>query len=464
MSWGFTEQEAACQRLLDSRGGIAWWKPGAGKTRIGIMWYDGMREIYKNEFPCVVVVILKRSAFLDFRKELIKLDYDCVILEDNLDDLTTQTKIAMLQKPTVLLVSIGMLPQSVDSLLVDPRVKYVIADELHYFKNPKAIRSQALFRLTREKRTCGLSGSIMTKGNPEDVYGQLLAVQKHRLVASSLTEFRTKFMNMKMMERKDGKRYPWRSVKAGAYRQIMEACASAVHVYDPPKNNRKIQVQTLIVPATSEQLKAFDELREWMEIEMPDGSVIEYDNRMEVAMRIQQISNGWVCDDNGVYRTFKSNKPDVMLDKVEEIVAAGDKCIIWCAFREDVKRLDYLLQHSRKIATVQFMSQVPFDQQKWESGTAQVCVATESMGVSVNHFAQVPYAFYFSQNYNWIDLQQSMARTDRHSSTHPTAFYYFMQVEGSLDAEVFANVNSARDWENRLVNIGEALTRWQRKR
>lgn len=457
--WGFFEQRQAVERIVRSRGGIAWWKPGAGKTRIGIKWFDEMRKIYKNEFPCVCMVALKRTAFIDFRLELGKLDYDCVILEDDLDDIPQLTQIAMLQKPTLLLISSAMLTKSVPSLLVDRRVKYGILDELHMFKNPTAIRSKAAQKFSLNRKTIGLSGSIMTKNNIEDVYGQLQAVQKHRYVAANMTDFRDKFLNMKMKELKSGHKYPWRFPKAGAYRRIMDLCKDCVHVYDPPKGARKVEIQILSVPATKQQIKAFADLRKWMEVELQDGRIIEYNSKLEVALKIQQIANGWLGHDGMVQMRVPTNKLEVLGDKLEEIIAAGERAIVWCAFRLDIVELEkYLI--SRGIATLQFMHGTPFDRERWDNGEAKITLATEAMGVSVNHFEQVPYAFYFSQDYHWLHLQQSMARTNRFSSKHKTCFYYFLQVEGSLDDHIFRDVKSAEEWENRLVNIGESLTRW----
>lgn len=458
--WGFFEQRQACERLVKSRGGIIWWKPGAGKTRPAIKWFDEMRVIYKNEFPCVCVVTLKRTAFVDFRKELAKLDYDCVILENDLDDIPQATQIAMLQKPTMLLVSAGSVAKSVPTLLVDRRVKYAIIDELYMYKNPKTIRSKAVYKLTLNKRAIGLSGSIMTKNNIEDVYGQLMAVNKHRYVAATLTEFRDKFLHMKMKETRSGAKYPWRFPKQGAYRSIMSLCGECTHVYTPPKGNRKVQMQILSVPATLPQIRAFADLKKWMEVETSDGRILEYKNKLEAAIRIQQISNGRIEHDGTLVDRVETNKLDVLADKLEEIIEAGERAIVWCAFRQDVHDVRAFLE-KRKIATLQFMSGEPFSREAWENGDIKITVATEGMGVSVNHFEQVPYAFYFSQNYNWMDLQQSMARTDRFASRHSTAFYYFLQVEGSLDSYIYHNVNSARDWENRLIDIGESLTRWQ---
>lgn len=455
--WGYPEQIRAHDKLVRSRGGVVWWDAGQGKTRIAIEWFDSMRKVYKNEFPCVCLVILKRSAFLDFRKELQKLDYDAVVLEDDLI-MPDSVEIATLQKPTLLLVSAAMFAKSVDSLLVDPHIKYAIIDELWMYKNPKAARSLCVQKFSERKRNIGLSGSIMTAEDIVDIWGQLKAVNKHMYVARNLTDFRSKFLNMTMVKLKSGKEFPYRAPKPGAYKRIMELCEEVVDFHFPENSKRKITIQKLSVPSTPEQDKAFHELKEWMEVEV-DGKIIEYNNRLEVALRIQQIANGWILDDNRVIRKIKSNKMTVLVDKVKELDMAGKRVIIWCAFRHDVKEVMAAL-FSAQIATVQFVSGERFDDQRWEKGEARVCVATEGMGVSVNHFEQVAYAFYFSTNYKWMDMQQSMKRTDRFSSLHPEAFYYFLQVEGSLDAAILRKVNSSRDWEKQLINIGEQVTQW----
>lgn len=455
-NWGYPEQIQACDKLFRSRGGVLWWAPGQGKTRPAIMLFEALRQAYKWPFPSVCVAIIRRAGFLDFRKELAKINYDCVVMEDNLE-MPNEVEIATLQKPTVLLISSGSITKSVHWLLVDPRVRFGIIDELWQFKNPVAQRSKAVQRFSLRFKTIGLSGSAMTAQDIEDVYGQLMAVQKHRYVASNLTKFREKFMHYKIQETRGGKKFPLGWPKPGAYRQIMELCKDCVDVYFPETNKRKITMQTIEIEATPEQRQAFSDLKKYMELQV-DGRIIEYKNTLQCANKIQQIANGWVEDENEVIHDIPSNKLDALIGKVKEVVDGKQRAMIWCAYRHDVHKV-YCALNSAGIATVQFIGGEPFDDHRWQT-EAKVCVGTEAMGSTVNHFEQVAYTFYFSMNYKWMDLQQSMKRTDRYSSLHPEAFYYFFQVIGSLDPQVLKQVLASRDWEKRLIDIGQEVRVW----
>ena len=452
----YKEQCECIDKLVRARGGIAWWRVGTGKTRIGIEVFESLREVYKWEFPTICVVILKRSAFKDFRDELVKLGTDAVVLEDDLSGLPIATLQNMETKPAFLLLSAGMLTKSIPSLLVDPRVKFGIIDELYMYKNPKSERSKMVQKLSLHKKTVGLSGSVMTAQRVEDVYGQLMAVHKHGYVAPNQTKFKSLFLNMKMAGG-EAKRWPMWWPKPGAYKQIMELCKDCVDIYFPSNNARRIHQQVFTVDATPEQEAMFHDLKKWFEYTPKGEKTIELNNSLQVALKVQQISNGWVDD-----HMVPSNKLSKLRELVLEIIEQGETVVIWCAFRRDVVLLtDFLKEEG--IATLQFMSGAEFDHNTWKSGEVKVCVATEAMGVSVNHFAQTPYAIYFSIDYKWFDMQQSQGRTNRYSSLHKDCYYYFIHVEGGLDKSIHQRVFDSRNRELTLIQIGEEVRNWMQK-
>ena len=453
--WGYEEQLRAHQKLVNARGGIVWWRVGTGKTRIGIEVFWSLMSMYKWALPCVCVVVLKRSAFLDFRIELDKINVDAVVLEDDLFDLPDATLQNMERKPTFLLISAGMLSKSIPHLLVDARVKFAIIDELYMYKNPGSARAKWVQKLSLHVKTVGLSGSVMTAQRVEDVYGQLMAVQKHRYVAPNITRFRSEFLNMKM-QGGEAKKWPLWWPKPGAYKQIMDACKDCVDVYFPPNNERKIHQQVFTVDATPEQETMFRDLKKWFEVTVPGQKTLEFNNSLQIALKIQQISNGWI-DEHSV----PSNKLSKLHELVQDIIDQDETVVIWCAFRKDVERLKAFFD-SLGIATLQFMSGANFNSLQWRERKIKVCLATEAMGVSVNHFEQTPFAIYFSIDYKWFDMQQSMGRTNRRSSEHKNCFYYFIHVEGSLDKSIHKRVFDSRNRELTLIQIGEEVHDWMK--
>ena len=297
----------------------------------------------------------------------------------------------------------------------------------------------------------------------EDIYGQLKAVQKHERVAKSFTDFRGRYIQMKMQETKGGKKWPFRFPKPGAYKEVMDKCKDCTDVYYPPNNERKVTMECLQVDSTPEQRVAFNELREFMEIQIK-GKVVEYNSALEVALAVQRVANGFAKDGDGIVHEIKTNKGKRVLELAESIIGQGESVVIWCAFHQDLIQLSKLFA-DKGIATLQFSSKhvwTTADLGNWTQGKIRVCIATEAMGVGVNHFAQTPYGVYYSMSYKWFELQQSMGRHDRKSSKHDHCFYYFLHVQGSLDRQIYNRVLQSRDKENTLIALGEDVTAWLR--
>jgi hypothetical protein len=87
----------------------------------------------------------------------------------------------------------------------------------------------------------------------------------------------------------------------------------------------------------------------------------------------------------------------------------------------------------------------------WKDKDCRICLATEASGSSVNHFAQVPYAIYFSQDTKWHSLQQSAGRHTRRSSQHTVAYNIFLHTEKFLDAQVYYTVRTSQQSERSFI-------------
>ena len=101
------------------------------------------------------------------------------------------------------------------------------------------------------------------------------------------------------------------------------------------------------------------------------------------------------------------------------------------------------------IATLQ--GNETFDAVGWHKGKYKICLATEASGSSINHFAQVPYGIYFSQDFKWLNLQQSQGRHDRKSSEHPVCYFTFLHTEKTPDAQVFYTVKGSASSERSFI-------------
>ncbi len=427
--------------IVENRCGLVFHRVGTGKTRIALETFATLQQRLKWVNPCVSLVVCRRKAFMDWRQEIIKLGHDWNIVEDDLEMI--RKKQNFLNRPTILLVSHAMLPKIWEYVLsYSYWVRMMIVDEGYLLKNPRAKMSRACNKIAKEVHVSViLSGSIMTARDPTDVYGQAFAINRHKHLANSLTGFRSEYLTKFTLR-----------PKPGAYENILKKLSSITDVYFPTNNTRRIKEQVFTIPATKEQTAAFASLREWYELE---DLGIELTNVLQVANKIQTISNGWVKDNDGNFISIKSNKPEHLLSVVEELREQGERVLIWCAFVHDVDMLRSYLP----FATLQMSSQHDFDLDDWKSGKTTVAIATEASGSSINHFADTAYAIYFSMDAKWLNLQQSMGRTNRRSSQHSTCFYYYLQVEGSLDSRIYHLAKTSQRTEDKLVLLGE-LKHW----
>lgn len=439
-------QEAAYQKLVAENGGIVWMRVGDGKTRVALM--AGI-EIARNSNYPIVIIICRRAAFYDWQQEIatLQLDVDVQEIENWEIPNLLETK---LNRITIVLMSEGMLlNENIQDEILYFNNKNVlgaiIVDELWLFKNPKAQKHLALRQWTIDHPTIGLSGSVMTARDIVDIFGQVAAVGRMKQLAHSLTRFRETYQTG--IAGNYMSYYP----KPGAYKAIMEKIEPFVYVHMPTQ--RKSRTNILKVLPTKQQLDYFKELKETAAIE----GKFELTNMANIVTKAQQISNGWLKGEKGDVEYFDSPKVDRCVTLVTEILEQNetDKVVIWCAFREDIKRLCKEHFCSSQIATLQ--SGETFDTEFWKKKTSRICIATEASGTSVNHFAQCAYGIYFSQDFKWTSLQQSQGRHTRRSSLHSETTFTFLHTEKSLDSQVFYTVRTSASSEASFLKQMDVL-------
>lgn len=442
-------QWRAVEKIVASRGGVAWWKVGEGKTRIGLFTFAALQTIYGWNLPSICLCVVRRRAFYDWRAEINRCFPLASIYEDSLPVHPPASQ------PVFLLVSHAMLDRDYDVLHANKLIRLVILDELWLYANNKTNRFKAAYLLTNSRVAVGLSGTIMKARDTAEIYNQMQVLHKHRYLATNLTKFRSQYQKCQLRELGSGVMIPKITPRKGAYRQIMRRLEEVADV-NFPKGDRVIHEQFHSVPATKKQIQYFRELQETYSL---DELGLEYNHAIVISIKAQQIANGWVKGDKGIIHSVPSLKPEKLAEELDDIIASGEKTVVWCAFRYDVEMLaDYL-----KVASLQMLGGQDFDVDRWNHSDIRVCLATEASGSSVNYFEHTPYAIYYSANYKWLDMQQSRGRTDRASSRHSECFYKYLQVDGSLDARVFRAAMVSGAVERKLI-IQASINDWLKQK
>lgn len=414
-------QTEAVEHLLQKRKAIVWHKIGLGKTRVAIAWI--IANGWKHP-----LVICSPQAFRQWEDEI-----DLVQMKD-------------LIHPTFL--SYGMLSKgagSLNKLLERSKIECVVLDELWLYKNPKTKRSEIAGQLSRQFPVIGLSGSMITNKNIEDLYGQARAVGLGENIATSLTNFRTQFCIpvenyagfLEFLPKKD-------SVPI-----IQTRLKNNIHICFP-KETREIRNIPIRVDPTEEQLIYKDKLIHDYYVSSKEDPAFELEvkNGATLLLKLQQVSDGFLSDSKGSFLSIKSNKLQRLIQHVQELLDAGERSLVWFAFKHSIQEALRLSTFS----TALLYSDEHFDAQAWNRGTARVCYATIGSGSSLNDFASVRYAIIYSSSFSTRAYEQAKGRTNRTSSIQSICWYYHFETLKFPDSYIYKSLRENQKVQEYVIN------------
>jgi hypothetical protein len=436
--WLYAEQRRAVAKLLRECGGMVWWKVGQGKTRIALGWFVlaqiqmGLNPTapVDEKNPYILTVFCRVAGFTDWYEEAAR-----VGIQHRIECISE----AMLQRHGE-----HMVPQ----LCAGTNRLHAVLDEGFLYKNHKSRRTLYANLLARKLQVVLLSGSIMTAQKLTDVFGQAVAVGKHKRISPNFTSFMDEYMATF-----NDLGYPQHFPKRGAYKKLMEKCSPFADIHFPKTSKRAIDSRIVTCNATPEQLAAYEELKSTGGIE---AAGLQLNNMAAILVKAMQISGGFIKREDGSLLSIPSNKQLLLDDTLEKILDSNERAVVYCAFRHEVRMLSARCPWT----SVCMLGGKPFDLDTWRAGRTRVCFISEASASTVNHFAQIAHAVYYSMDYKWLSLQQSMGRTDRHSSEHDTCYYSFLQVKEGVDAAVYRQVRQSQSREGAMIKLGEEVQAW----
>lgn len=414
------EQTKAVNKLAGAGRGICWWKIGTGKTRIALAWAS-LNCTDNNRAKALVVC--SPTSFRQWMDEA---------------NLCAFTRIKFLSYGKL------QIQESADRVINliqnDPSLTCMIIDELWLYKNVHSTRTQNINHLSTLLPAIGLSGSMVTARNIEDLYGQAYAVNIHGLLAHSLTKFRSEFCVS--AENYGGLKF---FAKAGGVETIQRRLAPYVDIHFPKSEIKTETIPTTVNPTSQQDKHLADVKKEYYTI--LESGELEIKNAAVLISKIQQISDGAVIDSKGTVSRMESNKLERTIELCHQLSDAGERVLIWTAFKAS---LDLISKRLGKEATT-LSSHTKFDYAGWHKGRYKYCIATIGSGSSLNDFSNVQYAIVYSAPYNHRAVQQAFGRTNRTGSRHRVAYYYMMQTDQTVDESVYQNLKFTSDIEQSII-------------
>ena len=247
----------------------------------------------------------------------------------------------------VLVVSHDNMPLTLDTFdeSEDLQRTMFVIDEMSKFKSPRSKRGKKLLKhRDRFSGIWGLTGTPRPNGY-EDLFMPIKLVGGEDVWGyRSFTEWRNaNFMAL------DFKGYNWR-IHEFAKKGITDIAATFMATTPPDKLDKPVLHTgpefVRHVEMTDEQAGYYKEMLKHLLIEMPEDVLIQAMSRGAAGMKLTQIVQGFVYNEQGEVLPLNENpKLDMLVEMDDEL--GGDRAVINYGFRAEIDQIQTALSHRR---------------------------------------------------------------------------------------------------------------------
>lgn len=330
------------------------------------------------------------------------------------------------------------------AVYANAKTDVLILDELTSFKSHDAARSKAVQSISA-KIKIGLTGTFLANG-AIDIFGQAAAVGlwlDRNFYAWRATWFRDVVANAGLPFQK------WRlSVPLDALlrpiREHIFTLTAADYLQIPEVSH--VTHEQYVSP---EIRKAINEFDAFLAMEL-DGEVLTFNEAQKFA-KLQTLCNGFVYDDEGKpKRGKKSAKLEAVADFVADCKDAGERVLLFYAFREEAVWLEELLK-ARKVRTYSVKSNDFLT--KWNNGEIDCLIAhpaSAGHGLNLQHGGHT--IVWSTLTYNFEYFAQGNARLARQGQRQNVQIHYFIAY-GTCEQGVLKSLIRKSNEQNEFLQL-----------
>lgn len=319
--------------------------------------------------------------------------------------------------------------------MMDGRRVYFLCDESQRFKTPGTKRTRGVWDLAQAARYRRIAtGSDITRGY-EDLYGQFRILDWRIIGCRTFAEFKAQYVTMATSG--DGREF------IVGYRNVPElkerikphafVCDTEDCVDMPPMVERVRHVEL-----SDEQRRVYKELQQSYLAELDSGAVVDAQLAIVRLQRLQQITCGWVKDEQrNLYRFLDAPRVEVTVDLAAE---ARGKFIVWAEWQQDVERVSDALakakiKHALYYGGERCMGTGTLAANKeafLRDKSVKGLVASYSKAARGHNFTNAHTVIDYSMTWDYEDWYQSRRRTHRIGQTAPCV-YTTLYAPGTVD-------------------------------
>lgn len=416
---------------------------GLGKTAAVLAWLDWYAR--RNAYNVLAIIIApKRVAENNWLQEakkwnLIELQSRMTICTGNAQKRTKNWSDE--SKP------IKIISRDNYKDFVNARADVLILDELTSFKSSEAERTKAVCSISASIKI-GLTGTFLANG-AIDIYGQAAAVGLNldrNFYAWRATWFKDVLAGSGLAFHKWRLSYPLDVVLQPIKDDIFTLTATDyLQIPEVTHNTHFVELDNSTALAISE-LDAFCGVYMSNLFERP----LTIDEKQKFA-KLQTLCNGFVYNDEGnPIRGARSTKLEAVADFVADCKDAGERVLLFYAFREEEQWITELLKARRvnvcNVRDKDFM-------RKWNEGEIDCLIAhpaSAGHGLNLQHGGRI--IVWSTLTYNYELFAQGNARLARQGQRQNVQIHYFV-AQDTCEERAVKSLQSKQEEQNEFLKL-----------
>ena len=327
----------------------------------------------------------------------------------------------------------------------------VVIDELSSFKNYQSQRFKFLRKVRPfVKRWVGLTGTPSSNGLM-DLWAEIGILDGGERLGKFIGRYREAYFKAGSMNPATGivfQYVPRQGAEEMIYQRISDITIS-MKVLDYLNMPDCVPTRCEVEMNTQER-ELYDMLRQDLLIPLKDGD-IDAANAASLTVKLLQMSNGAVYDENGKARVIHDHKLEALEDLIE--AANGQPVLVAYWFKHDRERI---ISHLSKLKIKVRDIKSSTDIKDWNAGNIPVALihpASAGHGLNIQQGGHI--LIWFGLTWSLELYQQTNARLWRQGQTHVVTIHHII-TKNTVDEDVMAALEQKDMTQEKLISAVRA--------
>lgn len=217
----------------------------------------------------------------------------------------------------------------------------LLGDEAHRFRTPGSARSRIMRGFRRHCKMVRILTGTVIRNSPLSAWAQFEILEKSALGYETFGDFKNSFALYDRVETRGGRTFP----ALTGYRNL-ERLTELMAPWSSVVLRRDCEDLPALMPIvrnvemSEEALRVYEQMRRQLIADIREGVVVEALEGGKRAIKLQQALSGFMIGDDGVVHDLGDRRENPRVRAlVEEVHGTEGKCIVWCQFHEDIRRV-----------------------------------------------------------------------------------------------------------------------------